>query len=291
MALNALFDVAAAELAERVARGIVFIRSAAGGGTGTIWSADGLIVTNHHVVPGDSAEIETFDGRTFAARVVNRDPDVDLALLKVPVDGLTPLPAGDSSAARTGELVFAMGNPWGQRNTVTAGIVLTTSAEAPENAVSLERAIRADVRLAPGNSGGPLVNARGEVIGINAMIAGGVAIAVPSNVVIEFAGRDEAGLPGFLGVEFQAVPLPQAIAASYRLPEAAGLMLTGIEPGSPAEAAGLLPGDILVGVDAERGLRAIGRRFERMRAGKALRLAVVRGGAPWEAQATPAVRA
>src|SRR5689334_8832795 len=128
MALNALFDVAAAELAERVARGIVVIRSAAGGGTGTIWSADGLIVTNHHVVPGDSAEVETFDGRTFAARVVNRDPDVDLAMLKVQVDGLTPLPAGDSSAVRTGELVFAVGNPWGQRNTVTAGIVLTTSA-------------------------------------------------------------------------------------------------------------------------------------------------------------------
>jgi serine protease Do len=268
----------------------VSIRSRSGGGSGVIWSADGLIITNHHVVPGDSAEVTLQDDRVFPARVIDRDPEHDLAALRIDAIGLdAAVPA--LTPLRTGEMVFAIGNPWGVRGTVTAGIVLTTAASAPEDGRSMEGLIRADLRLAPGNSGGPLVNARGEVVGINSMIAGGVALAVPVAAVIAFATREAEPEPGFLGVLVEAVPLPEAIAASYALPEAAGLMLTGIEPGSPAEAAGLIPGDIVVGIDAQRGLQALGRGLSHMRAGHPVRLALLRGGKPHETDATPAVRA
>ena len=225
------------------------------------------------------------------AEVVDRSPESDLALLKVRADGLEPIEPADSGALRVGEVVFATGNPWGQRGTLTAGIVMATHASAPEGEVASGSVIRADLRLAPGNSGGPLVNARGQVVGINSMIAGGMAIAVPSNTVVEFVAGSVPGEHGFLGVQFQPVPLPEAVAASYKLPEPAGLMLTLVEPGSPAERAGLLPGDILLGVDQHRGVRAIGSRFERMRAGKPVKLALLRGGVAREAEATPGVRA
>ncbi|MEO9254939.1 MAG: PDZ domain-containing protein, partial [Tepidiformaceae bacterium] len=157
--------------------------------------------------------------------------------------------------------------------------------------VPIANAIRADVRLAPGNSGGPLVNSRGQVVGINSMIAGGMAIAIPSNTVAEFLTRGAPGEPGFLGIMLQPVELSEAIAASFALPEAAGLMLTNVEPGSPAESAGLLPGDIVLGFDGgHRGLAAIGRGFEGMRAGTPVRLSLLRGDTAHEAEAIPAVR-
>lgn len=283
-------DDAAASLAGRVTRSLVAIRSHAGGGAGTTWSADGLIITNHHVVPGDGAEVTLHDDRVFPARVIDRDPEHDLAALRIDAIGLdAAVPA--AAALRTGEMVFAIGNPWGMRGTLTAGVVLTTAGSGPEDGPPLRGMIRADVRLAPGNSGGPLVNTRGEVVGINSMIAGGVAIAIPVAAVTAFATREAEPEPGFLGVRVEAVPLPEAIAASYALPEAAGLLLTGVEPDSPAEAAGLIPGDIVVGIDAQRGLQAIGRGLSHMRAGRPVRLALLRGGKPHEASATPAVRA
>jgi serine protease Do len=284
-------DSATGALAARVNRSLVAIRSRAGGGSGTVWSADGLIVTNHHVAPGDGAEVVTADDKVFEAKVVDRSSESDLALLKIEGSGLEAIEVADSAALRVGEVVFASGNPWGQRGTLTAGVVLATRASALDGQGPPEGVIRADVRLAPGNSGGPLVNARGQLIGINSMIAGGVAIAIPSNTVGAFVSRATPDEPGFLGLEFQAVALPDAIAASFQLPEPAGLMLTSVEPGSPAERAGLLPGDILFGVDAKRGLRVIGNGFECMRAGRPLKLTLLRGGVAHEAEATPGVRA
>lgn len=280
----------AAALAAYLDRVLVTVRSNAGGGSGTSWTADGLIVTNHHVVPGDSATVVVQDGSEYRAEVEARDPEHDLALLRVEAQ-LTPAVAGDSRSVRPGALVVAIGNPWGQRGTLTSGIVLARGPSDDENAVRIPDVIRADLRLAPGNSGGPMVNARGEVVGINSMIAGGVAVAIPSHTVVEFVAGAAAGKPGFLGVSLQPVQIPHAIAASYQVDDDTALMLTGIEPGSAAEQAGLLPGDIVLGIGEHRGLRHLGPALKSMRAGRPLDLHLLRGGKVVQAHATPAVRA
>jgi len=176
MAVEATTVGGAECLAEAARRGYVSVRSRNGGGAGTVWSADGLIVTNHHVVPGERATVELHDGREFGAVVLSRDPAHDLALLKVPADGLIPLERR-VAPLRPGELVFAMGNPWGERAVLTGGVVFASTGTV----------VRADVRLAPGNSGGPLVDAAGRLAGINSMIAGGIAMAIPTPVIEGFA--------------------------------------------------------------------------------------------------------
>lgn len=279
----------AAALAAYLDRVLVTVRSNAGGGSGTSWTADGLIVTNHHVVPGDSATVVLADGSEYRADVEARDAEHDLALLRVDA-ALTPAVAGDSRAVVPGSLVFAIGNPWGQRGTLTSGIVLAGGPGSDENAVRIPGVIRADLRLAPGNSGGPMVNARGELVGINSMIAGGVAVAIPSHTVVEFVA-ETAGQPGFLGITLQPVNIPHAIAASYHVDDDAGLMLTGIEPGSPADLAGLLPGDVVLGVgEQRRGLRHLGPALRSMRAGRPLDLHLLRGGKVVQTHATPVAR-
>lgn len=277
------------ELAERLRRSVVVVRSQAGGGAGTIWAEDGLIVTNSHVVPDERAEVVTWDDRQFPAAVVARAAERDLAALRVKATGLPAATAADSDAVRAGQLAFAVGNPWGQRGSVTAGIVFSTGGAAVENGVPLAEAIRADLRLAPGNSGGPLADAAGHVIGINSMIAGGMAVAVPSNTVRRFIAGDVPG-DGFLGIAAVPVPLPPAVAASFGGARAAGLMLTEVVAGSPAERAGLLPGDVLIGLDDARGGEAVAGGLRRLRPGRPLRLALLRGGRPRQIEAVPETR-
>ena len=283
------FSEETADLAARLDRILVSVRSEHGGGSGTAWSEDGLIVTNHHVVPGDAATVVLQDGREFAATVEARDQDHDLALLRIDAR-LEPAAPGESRDARPGALAFAIGNPWGQRGTLTSGIVVSRGTATEENGSHLADVLRADVRLAPGNSGGPMCDAQGRVIGINSMIAGGMAIAVPIDTVKTFVADALAGKPGRLGIAFQAVRVPHAIAASYSVDDDAGLMLTDIEPGSPAELAGLIPGDIVVGAGAggRRGLRHLERPLRSMRAGQAFPLALLRAGRLVEVAAVPA---
>lgn len=288
--LTSSFSDETTALAERLDRVLVTVRSNAGGGSGTAWSEDGLIVTNHHVVPGDFATVVLHEGSEHEATVEAREPDHDLALLRVNAK-LTPAVAGDSHAVRPGSLVFAIGNPWGQRGTLTSGIVLARGPATDENAVRIADVIRADLTLAPGNSGGPMVNALGEVVGINSMIAGGVAVAIPTHTVLQFLAQAEPGQPGFLGVTLQPVQVPHAIAASYQVEDEAAFMLTGIEPGSPAEQAGLLPGDVVLGIGQHnRGLRHLAPALRSMRAGRPLDLHLLRGGQVIETHATPAAR-
>ncbi|MEO8540050.1 MAG: trypsin-like peptidase domain-containing protein [bacterium] len=288
--LTSAFSDETTALAARLDQVLVTVRSDAGGGSGTAWSEDGLIVTNHHVVPGDRATVVLADGSEHDAVVEDRDPDHDLALLRIKAT-LTPATPGDSHAVRPGSLVFAIGNPWGQRGTLTSGIVFARGASNDENTVHIADVIRADLTLAPGNSGGPMVNAAGEVVGINSMIAGGMAVAIPSHSVVEFVGRSEPGEPGFLGITIQPVQVPHAIAASYQVEDEAALMLTGIEPGSPAEQAGLLPGDVVLGIGKRnRGLRHLAPALRSMRAGHPLDLHLLRGGKVIETHATPIAR-
>lgn len=244
--VNAL-SALAAEMIERARPSVVQVRSAGrGGGAGVVWRTDGAILTNDHVV-GQAARVavQLGDEQTFEARVVERNRTLDLALLQVDADDLPAALVGDSAGLRVGELVFAIGHPWGQRDTVTAGIV-SGVGEIAVGANRTAQYIRSDVRLLPGNSGGPLVNARGEVIGINAMVFGGdLGVAIPSHVAIDWI----AGLPSrgvTLGVQVQPVELPAAVRNNGRTGRAAALLVVGVEPGSLAERSGLLLGDALL---------------------------------------------
>ena len=237
------------EVIGRVHPSVVQVHSEGrGGGAGVIWHADGGLLTNHHVVANrdDGIQVLLTDGRKLAATVTARNPAIDLALLKVDATELPAAPIGDSSRLRVGELVFAIGHPWGQRGVVTAGIVSGLGAVPVGNNGRTAQFIRTDVRLAPGNSGGPLLNARGAVVGINAMIFGGdLAAAIPSHVASAWL----AGLPGrrvLLGVEVQSVELPAAFRQGLWADRAVALLVAGVEPGGAADRAGLLVGDVLL---------------------------------------------
>lgn len=278
------------DLASELKRVLVAVRGRAGGGSGTV-VGEGLVVTNHHVVPDERAQVVTADDRTLAAHVEARDAEHDLALLRLEGgEGLAGARLGDSDALRPGELVFAIGNPWGQRGTLTAGIVFSRGPATLEAGIPLEDAICADVRLAPGNSGGPLVNARGEVVGINSMVAGGIAVAVPSRFVRALLAGDVPG-QGFIGITARVVPLPPAIAASYLGSDGAGILITGVEDESPAAASGLYPGDVLVGIDGRRaGMRAMAGALQSMRPGRPVTFELWRGGDRLTVETTPASR-
>ena len=161
-----------------------------GQGAGTIWSADGLVITNAHVVRRSSPKVALPDGRTLPAKVLARDDERDLALLSLDADGLPAIEPGDSQNLRPGEWVFALGHPWGVAGAATAGIVIGAGAEMPEMPASGREWIMVSLRLRPGNSGGPLVDARGRLIGVNTMMTGPeVGGAIPVHAVKEFVRR------------------------------------------------------------------------------------------------------
>ncbi len=258
-----------AALAERLRRSTVTVRGRGpGGGSGVIWRSDGLIITNAHVAQGSQAIVDLWDGRSFEARVTERDARRDLAALAIGATGLPAAFIGDSRRLRVGELVLAMGNPLGVVGALTAGIVHTIG---PHEGHGREQWVQADVRLAPGNSGGPLVDARGYVVGINSMIYGGLALAVPSNAVERFLRR---GRRPRLGVTLQPVV---ATVDGTGLP---GLLIVGIDDGSVAEAAELFIGDILVGANGRsfEYLDDLGDALTDAGAGGTLKLDIVRAG-------------
>jgi len=277
-------------LAEGLERILVTVQSRAGGGSGTAWTEDGLIVTNHHVVPGGGATVVLSDGSEHGATLEASDPEHDLALMRVDAR-LVPAQPGDSAAVRPGHLAFAIGNPWGQRGTLTSGVIFSRGAATVENGVHLRDVLRADLRLAPGNSGGPMADALGRVVGINSMIAGGMAIAIPVATVLNFVERAVDSKPGVLGIAFQPVRVPQAIAAAYQVDDEAALLLTAVEAGSPAEQAGFFPGDVLLSAgDGRRGLRHLAGPLRSIRAGTPFAVELLRGGELRSLTAVPAPR-
>ena len=231
------------EVAERLRRSTVQVssgRSRQGSGSGIIWSAGGVIVTNAHVARSDRAKVELWDGRECDALLTARDSRRDLAALRISELELPAAAAGDSSALRPGELVLAVGNPMGFIGALTTGVV---HALGPLRGIGRQPWVQAAVRLAPGNSGGPLANARGQVIGVNTMIAGGgLALAVPSNAVAEFLGRGTSR-PA-LGVTVRPVQVDDRGSIA--------LVVLEVSPGGPAAAASLLIGDLLLGANGGR---------------------------------------
>jgi serine protease Do len=234
------------EVVERLRRSTVQVKAGRnGGGSGVVWSPGGQIVTNAHVVEGaGGVEVELWDGRRFTARIGKRDRRRDLALLEVDASGLPAAASGDSNALRVGELVIAVGNPMGFIGAASTGVV---------HRVEYRSWVVSRLRLAPGNSGGPLANARGEVVGINTMIASGLAFAIPSNSVAQFlrATLDDSGL----GVVVR--------------PVMEGLIVLEVIPHSPADRASLLQGDILVGAFGKRfqSIKDLGRAIDTSRGG------------------------
>ncbi|MGH2443905.1 MAG: S1C family serine protease, partial [Chloroflexota bacterium] len=223
--------------AETLRRATVQVRTERrGSGSGVIWRSDGLVVTNAHVVRGPRATIELSDGREFTAEVTHSDVRRDLAALRVPARDLPALEIGDSSRLRVGQLVIAVGNPLGLSGALSAGII---HAIAPASEHGSQEWVQADVRLLPGNSGGPLADVLGRVIGINSMVAGGLGLAVPSNAVSAFLGSHAAGPR--LGITTQPV--------RFRLEQesAVGLLVLATDPHGAGAKAGLMIGDVVVG--------------------------------------------
>ncbi len=272
------------EIAEKLRRSTVLIHAGGrGGGSGVIWSSDGIIITNAHVARGAQIGLQLWDGREFHATVASRDPHRDLAALRVnltnlatnleinqPTNAAANLPSaviGDSSQVRPGELAIAIGNPLGFIGALATGVI---HAVGTLRGLGSRPWVQADVRLAPGNSGGPLADARGRVIGINTMVAGRLALAIPSNVVQDFlsAGPSDS----WLGVTVHPVQIPRSNVAGGS-GHTFGLVLLEVEPRSPASSASLLPGDILLSAeqkaftsagDLSRALQGNGPRLLRL---------------------------
>ncbi len=247
--------------------------SRGGSGSGVIVSPDGLVLTNSHVAQGSRrADITTLDGRVLSARVLGDDPDTDLALLRVEADVSLPAAAlGDSTRLKRGQVAIAIGNPLGFDATVTAGVVsaLGRSLRARSGRL-IEDVIQTDAALNPGNSGGPLVASNGEVIGINtAIIAGAqnicfaVAASTASFVLGEIV-RHGRVRRGQIGIAAGTTPLPRRIALRLGLAQASGATVTAVEPGSAADHAGLLTGDLVIALDsgAVRGADELVRRLD-----------------------------
>ncbi len=225
------------EIAEHLRRSTVHVGvGSEGQGSGVIWEPSGLIITNAHVARGDSSEITLWDGRRYPASTLFRDDSRDLAALRIQAPGLEAAPRADSSKLRAGEVVIAVGNPLGFVGALTTGVVHTVG---PLPGILRRDYVQATVRLAPGNSGGPLADARGRVVGINSMVvAGGLGLAVPSNDVGDFLARE--GRRVLVGVAVRPVTV------RFRSRQAPALVVVDVSPGSPAASASLMVGDILV---------------------------------------------
>ena len=230
-----------------------------GAGSGFIISADGYVVTNNHVVE-NATEIEVIlqNGDRYEASIKGRDPKTDLALLKVKVDEALPfVELGDSDSARVGEWVVAVGNPFGLGGTVTAGIVSARGRDI--NSGPYDDYLQIDAPINRGNSGGPLFNNQGQVIGVNSAIYSptggsvGIGFAIPSNLVKDVVAELETNgkmTRGWLGVQIQ--PLTDDIAESLGLTETHGALVAGVEPDSPAALGGVKPGDVIVSMNGEK---------------------------------------
>ncbi len=242
----------------RAARGTA-PQEAEGTASGVIIAPDGYIVTNSHVVEGASEiGISLSDGTEYRAELIGQDPATDLALVRVPGSGLPSASLGDSDRLKVGQLVIAIGNPLGFQSTVTSGVVSALGRSLRSRTGRLiENIIQTDAALNPGNSGGPLVDSRGLVAGINTAIiqsAQGICFAIPVNTlrwVVNLLIREGKVTRGYLGIAGQTVPLPVRVVRYFNLPDESAVQVMGVVPNSPAGNAGLLQGDLIISLNGQ----------------------------------------
>jgi S1-C subfamily serine protease len=273
-----------------------------GAGSGVVVSPDGLILTNSHVASGaDSLMVQTAGGLRVPARLLGDDPETDLALLRAETDAALPAATlGDSAALRPGQLAIAIGNPLGFSSTVTAGVVSALGRTLRgAGGRPIEDLIQTDAALNPGNSGGALVDSRGEVVGINtAMIGGaqGLCFAVASNTarlvlgqLIRFGRVRRARL----GLSGQMEAVPRRFARAHGIEQASGVLVTEVLRGGPADGAGVERGDLLLSADGEalRGVDDLLRWLSGDRVGEAAELLLLRRGDLRQLRVVPAERA
>jgi S1-C subfamily serine protease len=228
-----------------------------GGGSGFVFTPDGLILTNSHVVhDATRIEVTLADGRRAPAHTIGDDPATDLAVIRIDVSGLQAVTLGDSQQLRPGQMAVAIGNPYGFQSTVTAGVISALGRSLRSYSGRLiEDVIQTDAALNPGNSGGPLVDSRGQVIGVNTatiLPAQGICFAIGINTAKFVASRllrDGRIRRSYIGVSAQTVPIHRRVVRFYGLARETGVVVVGIEDGSPARTAGLREGDVIVALD------------------------------------------
>jgi S1-C subfamily serine protease len=286
-----LFDAysrAVVSSVDAVGPSVVNINAGSGVGSGFIFAPDGLVLTNSHVVSrAKRIGVTLPDGRDLIADLVGDDPHTDLAVLRVSAPDLIAAPFGDSSQLRPGQLVIAIGNPFGFQHTVTAGVVSALGRSLRARTVRLmENLIQTDAALNPGNSGGPLVTSGAQVVGVNtAVILGGqgIAFAVPINTaryVVSSLLRDGRVRRSHLGVAGQDTAIPRLLVRFHRLAHERGVTVTAVSEGSAAAEAQLRPGDLIVEFadEAVRGVDDLHRLLSEERIGQLLPIKLLRRG-------------